>query len=103
MSDTLAVMAASWGVVMALSPALQIRRILQRRSSDDVSLGYLGVLLIGFGLWVAYGISLPNLALIVPNLVALVVGVLTVIVARRYRTAPLAERDVDDVSTSLDD
>ncbi len=86
MSDTLAVLAASWGVVMALSPALQIRRILERRSSDDVSLAYLGVLLIGFALWIAYGISLGNAALIVPNSVALVVGVVTVIVARHYRT-----------------
>jgi len=93
MSDTLAVMAATWGVVMALSPALQIRRILQRRSSDDVSLGYLAVLLVGFGLWVAYGFSLPNLALIVPNAVALLVGLVTVVVARRYRTAPLVDHD----------
>jgi uncharacterized protein with PQ loop repeat len=85
-SDTLAVLAASWGVVMALSPTLQIRRILERQSSDDVSLGYLGVLLVGFALWVGYGISLSNLALIIPNSVALVIGVVTVMVARRYRT-----------------
>lgn len=87
MSDTLAVLAATWGVVMALSPALQIRRILERRSSDDVSLGYLGVLLFGFALWMAYGISIGNAALIIPNTVALIVGIVTVIVARRYRTA----------------
>jgi MtN3 and saliva related transmembrane protein len=86
MSDTLAVLAASWGVLMAISPILQVRRILERQSSDDVSLGYLGVLLVGFTLWVAYGISLQNAALIIPNFVALVVGVVTVIVARRYRT-----------------
>lgn len=88
MSDTLAVLAASWGVLMAIAPALQIRRIVQRRSSDDVSLAYLGVLLVGFVLWVGYGISLSNVALVVPNAVALVVGVATVIVARHYRTAP---------------
>ncbi len=93
MSDPLAVMAATWGVVMALSPALQIRRILQRQSSDDVSIGYLGVLLIGFCLWIAYGISIGNAALIVPNGVALVVGVVTVVVARRYRT-PAADRSI---------
>lgn len=86
MSDTLAILAASWGVVMAISPALQIRRILERQSSDDVSIAYLGVLLIGFALWVAYGLSIPNLALVIPNSVAFVVGVTTVVVARRYRT-----------------
>ncbi len=87
MSDTLAVVAASWGVLMAISPILQIRRILERRSSDDVSLAYLGVLMIGFVLWAAYGISLPNLALIIPNALALMVTFVTVMVARHYRTA----------------
>ena len=86
LSDTLAVLAASWGVLMAVSPALQIRRIVARRSSDDVSIGYLAVLLVGFALWIGYGVSLPNLAIIVPNAVALVVGIVTVVVARRYRT-----------------
>ncbi len=90
MSDTLAILAASWGVVMAISPALQIRRILERRSSDDVSIGYLAVLLVGFALWVAYGLSIPNMALVIPNAVAFVVGVTTVIVARRYRTTASA-------------
>ena len=87
MSDTLAVLAASWGVLMAIAPILQIRRILERRSSDDVSIAYLGVLLVGFGLWVGYGISLQNLALVVPNAVALVVGIVTILIARRFRTA----------------
>lgn len=86
MSDTLALLAGSWGVLMAISPALQIRRILERRSSDDVSLRYYGVLLVGFTLWVAYGWSIANPALIVSNSVAFVVGTTTVVIARRYRT-----------------
>jgi MtN3 and saliva related transmembrane protein len=85
MSDTLALTAATWGVLMAVSPLLQIRRMFQTRSSDDLSLGYLGVLLIGFGLWIAYGLSLGNLALIVPNSVALLIGLVTVGVALRLR------------------
>jgi MtN3 and saliva related transmembrane protein len=84
-TDPLAVAAASWGVLMALAPTLQIRRILERRSSADVSLAYLGVLLVGFVLWIAYGIALGNAALIVPNSVALAVGTLTVLVAIRFR------------------
>ena len=101
-SDTLAVLAASWGVLMAVAPALQIRRIVQRRSSDDVSLGYLGVLLVGFVLWVGYGFSLPNVAIIVPNSVAFVVGVVTVLVARHYRTSPGAEAAVRAAATRAD-
>ena len=85
MVDVLAVLAASWGILMALAPLLQVRRMLGRRSSADVSLTYLGVLIVGFVLWVAYGISLGNLALIVPNSVALAVGLLTVGIAWRFR------------------
>ena len=86
MFEPLAVTAAAWGVLMALSPALQIRRMFATGSSADLSLGYLLVLLIGFGLWIAYGISLRNLALIVPNAVALLTGVATLIVALRLRS-----------------
>jgi len=46
-TTVLAVAAASWGVVMALAPLLQLRRMLGRRSSDDVSIGYLVLLLPG--------------------------------------------------------
>lgn len=45
LTTLLAVAAASWGVVMALAPLLQLRRMLHRDSSDDVSIGYLVLLL----------------------------------------------------------
>ena len=78
--------AASYGVVMAVSPVLQIRRMLQRRSSADVSVAYLAVIDVGFLLWIAYGIELGNLALVVPNVVAFVVGLATILVALRFRS-----------------
>jgi MtN3 and saliva related transmembrane protein len=77
----LAVSAAAWGVLMGVSPVLQIRRMLRQRSSRDVSVGYFAVLLVGFLLWIAYGIASRNLALIVPNCVALFVAAGTVGVA----------------------
>ncbi|HET9457033.1 MAG TPA: SemiSWEET family transporter [Candidatus Limnocylindrales bacterium] len=86
MTDTLAIIAASWGVFMALSPLLQIRRMLERQSSQDVSVSYFLVLLVGFGLWVAYGIALGNVALIVPNSVALLIGSATILVALHFRS-----------------
>ena len=85
MTDSLAILAATWGVLMALSPILQIRRMLERRSSDDVSIGYFVVLLVGFVLWVAYGIALGNAALIVPNFVAFTIGLTTIVIAYRFR------------------
>ena len=86
----LAVAAATWGVVMGVSPLLQIRRMLRQRSSRDVSIGYFAVLQVGFVLWISYGIAAHNPALIVPNSVALLIGVSTVVVAvclsRGHRT-----------------
>ena len=70
---------------MALSPVLQIRRMIELRSSHGISLGYPCVLFIGFLIWLAYGISIDNLALIVPNIVAAVVIAFTIAVALRYR------------------
>lgn len=93
-TDVLAVVAASWGVAMAVSPVLQIRRMLKTRSAEDVSLGYFGILLPGFALWIAYGIARGDLALVVPNTVAMVVTLTTVAIALRLRreTAADAER-----------
>jgi MtN3 and saliva related transmembrane protein len=90
MTDALAVLAAGWGVLMALSPILQIRRILERRSSADVSISYLLVLQVGFLLWMSYGIALSNLAIITPNTVAFLIGLLTLLVTLRFRSARTA-------------
>lgn len=82
---TLAVIAASWAVLMALAPLLQLRRMIQRGSSQDVSVGYLLILLPGFALWVLYGWADASLALVIPNLVALVVSGATTVVAVALR------------------
>ena len=79
----LAVAAAAWGVLMGVSPVLQIRQMMRQRSSRDVSIGYFVILLIGFLLWIGYGIAAHNLALIVPNTVALLIGAGTIAVALR--------------------
>jgi hypothetical protein len=77
--------AATWGVAMALAPLLQIRAIRLHRSSQGVSVGYQQVLLVGFFLWIAYGVADSNLALIVPNTVAAAVSIATILIARRFR------------------
>jgi uncharacterized protein with PQ loop repeat len=84
----LGVVAASWGVLMAVSPGLQIRKMLLHRSSREVSIAYFWVLLVGFTLWVAYGISIANWYLVVPNAVAFTVCATTIAVALRYRLRP---------------
>jgi MtN3 and saliva related transmembrane protein len=86
MTTALGVAAAFWGIVMGLAPALQIRRMWVRRSSQDVSIRYFAVLLPGFALWIAYGVARADWALIVPNAVALVVVSAAIAVAAHFRT-----------------
>jgi MtN3 and saliva related transmembrane protein len=81
----LAASASAWGVLMGLSPVLQIRRMLRQRSSREVSLGYFAILLAGFVLWISYGIAAGNMWLVVPNSIALLVGLTLVAVALRLR------------------
>jgi MtN3 and saliva related transmembrane protein len=85
----LAVTAAAWGILMAISPSLQIRKMLLHRSSREVSIAYFWVLLVGFTLWVAYGATIQNWYLVVPNAVAFTVGATTIAVALRYRLRPV--------------
>ena len=87
-AESLGVAAAAWGVLMAVSPLLQIRRMLARRSSADVSIAYLAVLEFGFVLWIGYGISLGNPVIALPNSVAALVGAATMLVAWALRHGP---------------
>ena len=80
---------------MGLSPTLQIRQMLRTRSSRDFSVASFVVLNIGFLLWLSYGLSMGNLAVAIPNVVAFTVGVTTIVVARRLRQAPAAGVGLD--------
>jgi MtN3 and saliva related transmembrane protein len=85
MESALAVAAATWAIAMALGPLLQMRKIVRHQSARTISIGYFLVLLVGFLLWLAYGIAADNWALIIPNAVAAVVISATIAVTLRYR------------------
>ena len=71
-SAFLGLAASAWAVMMALAPLLQVREIRARGSPAGVSAATYRVLLVGFGLWVAYGL-------------AAVIAILTLGVIARYR------------------
>jgi len=89
----LAAAASGWAVLMGLAPLLQIRRMMRERSSEQVSLGYFSILLVGFALWIGYGAAARIMALVVPNTVSLLVGTATVVVALRFRRPGASRRD----------
>lgn len=49
----------------------QLTRSLRTRSTDDLSWTYLGVLGTGVALWLAYGVVLLDIAIVVSNLLTL--------------------------------
>jgi uncharacterized protein with PQ loop repeat len=86
--DTLTILATCAtiaGVIMAMSPVLQVRRMRRTRSSNDVSLLYLSMLAGGFFVWLAYGLALSNWAMIISNTASIVFMGLTISVALYYR------------------
>lgn len=76
---------AVYGVLMALAPALQVRRIRSESSARGVSLGYAWVLWVGFCIWLAYGLVEEDVPLILTNAVNVVVTGLMILVATRMR------------------
>ena len=83
--------ASAWGLVMALAPILQIKRMVRQGSSRDVSLGYFSLLIPGFLLWVAHGYATADAFLIVPNALAALTAAALIGVAVWLRSNPRPE------------
>ena len=90
-TDLLGTAALIAGLLMAVSPALQVRRMLQTRSSRDFSIGYPTLLSVGFVLWLAYGIALGNLPMMISNTASLTFMLITIGVALYFRRLAAAE------------
>ena len=85
MLATIEAVATTYGVFMSLAPLLQARKMRRRRSSGDVSILYLGVLVVGFSLYLTYGISIANRLLIITNTVSIAATLITLLIALSYR------------------
>lgn len=78
---------------MGASPLLQAARTNARRSSEDVSLPFLIVLLAGGAAWLSYGIALGNAPLIVGNSVGVFASSTAIVVTLRWRPDSSAGAD----------
>ncbi len=84
-TQLLATVATAYGVLGAFKTLLQTRQMLVRRSSRDVSAGFLASYAGGYAIWLAYGLSTGSIALIVVDTVGLLCGGLTLAVALSLR------------------
>ena len=81
----LGTVATAYGVLGALKTLLQTRQMLARRSSREVSAGFLASSVGGYAIWLTYGLSTGSLPLIVVDTVGLLCGGLTLAVALSLR------------------
>ena len=72
-SNSLAVLTTFWGLLMGLAPLLQVRVIVRDRDAGGSSLGWVLFLLVGFLLWLTYGLVNRDLPLVISNTVAVLV------------------------------
>jgi uncharacterized protein with PQ loop repeat len=84
MKALLATVTTVYGIGGALAVLLQARQICARRTSCDVSLRFLAIYLGGYGLFLAYGLSIGSLTLILADGTGLVCGLVTFALAVRY-------------------
>lgn len=75
----LAVCAAVFGIMMALSPLIQLAKVVKLGAARDVSVLYLLVILFGANTWFLYGLALGNWALIVANGLAVISNAATIL------------------------
>ena len=73
------------GLVTAVAPFAQARRILRRRSSEDVSLTWLCLYGAGCLVWIAYGISVASVPLVASQSVAAAGSAAATFLAIRWR------------------
>ena len=82
--EVLALVTTSWGLLMGLAPLLQVRVIVRGREGSGTSLGWVIILLVGFVLWLTYGVATRDLPNIITNAVSVVVTTTLVITVGVY-------------------
>jgi uncharacterized protein with PQ loop repeat len=98
-SQLLAPAATAYGVFAALAALLQTRQMLARRASCDVSARFFGAYAGGYAIWLLYGLSVGDVPLIIVDVVGLVCGGVTLVVALALRGSLLRPSSWSSCST----
>ena len=82
LSLTLLGLAAAFCTTTAFMP--QVVKTWRSRSTADISLSMFSLMVFGIGLWLAYGISIGDMTLIIANLVTFVLAGTILVFKLRY-------------------
>ena len=69
----------------------QMKKALKTKKSDDVSIRFILVLIIGLSLWVVYGVGRKDIVIIIGNSIGVALNILMLILKIKYSRHPLNE------------
>ena len=72
--DTTTILGYVAGAVTTTSLVPQVMKIWKTKSARDVSLGMFLIFSVGISLWIAYGVFLHSMPIIIANTVSLLLG-----------------------------
>lgn len=70
--EYLTIAATIMGILTSSSFFLQARKILKNKSAKDVSEVMFGLMVVGFCVWLAYGIVINSIPLIISNILGII-------------------------------
>jgi MtN3 and saliva related transmembrane protein len=73
------------GVCTAISLLPQLIKIVREKRAEQLSLFYLFTLLLGLGLWIAYGVLRSDLPIILTNIASALLNVSVIVLSVKYR------------------
>jgi uncharacterized protein with PQ loop repeat len=85
MPELIATIATVYGVAAAAAALLQARQMRRRGSSCDVSARFFATYAGGYAIWLAYGLSIGSMPLILVDAAGLASGLVTLAVTLRMR------------------
>jgi len=92
MGDVLGLLVVAYGVGAAGAGLLQAHRLLKMRSSCEASASFFAVYAGGYAIWLAYGVSIGSLPLVIVDAIGVVSAALTLAIALSLRGSLLNPR-----------
>lgn len=81
-------MATAFSVASTLP---QIKKALKTKNTDDVSIRFLAVLIVGLFLWVIYGLGRTDFVIVIGNFIGASLNIGMLILKVKYSSEPLKE------------
>lgn len=74
------------GILTSVALLPQVIKIYREKKSEQISIGYLVVLMAGQSLWIVYGIMKSDIPVVGTNIFSISVSVLTIILGIKYKS-----------------